>query len=59
MNEIFTKYLKSISSKFSHEETSEIGYRTDFEILLNKIFEKVIKIPRIDHDPKAKQGKET
>ena len=56
MKIIFENYIKSISSKFSHEETSEMGYRTDFEILLNKIFEKVIKIPRIDHDPKATQG---
>lgn len=55
MQEIFTKYLKSISSKFSHRETSEMGYRTDFEILLQGIFEK-INVKRIDHDPKAKHG---
>ena len=55
MNEIFTKYLKSISSKFSHVETSEMGYRTDFELLLQGIFEK-INVRRIDHDPKAKRG---
>jgi len=55
MNEIFTKYLKSISSKFSHVETSEMGYRTDFELLLQGIFEK-INVKRIDHDPKAKRG---
>ena len=32
-----------------------MGYRTDFEILLQGIFEK-INVKRIDHDPKAKQG---
>ncbi len=32
-----------------------MGYRTDFEILLQGIFEK-INVRRIDHDPKAKQG---
>ena len=55
MKNIFDKYLHSISSKFSHPETSEMGYRTDFEILLQGIFEK-INVKRIDHDPKAKQG---
>src|SRR3972149_5278690 len=47
-------YIQSISSKFSHEETSELGYRTDFEVLIKKIFES-INVRRIDHDPKAKQ----
>lgn len=55
MQSIFNKYLHSISSKFSHPETSEMGYRTDFELLLQGIFEK-INVKRIDHDPKAKQG---
>ncbi len=32
-----------------------MGYRTDFEILLQGIFEK-INVKRIDHDPKAKGG---
>lgn len=32
-----------------------MGYRTDFEILLQGIFEK-INVRRIDHDPKAKHG---
>jgi predicted helicase len=32
-----------------------MGYRTDFEILLQGIFEK-INVKRIDHDPKAKHG---
>src|SRR3990167_6445831 len=47
-------YIQSISSKFSHPETSELGYRTDFEVLIKKIFES-INVRRIDHDPKAKQ----
>jgi predicted helicase len=55
MQDIFKKYLHSVSSKFSRPETSEMGYRTDFEILLQGIFEK-INVRRIDHDPKAKQG---
>jgi len=55
MNQIFESYLKSISSKFKYEETSEMGYRTDFEILIKEIFES-INVRRIDHDPKAKKG---
>lgn len=55
MKQLFEKYIGSISKKFSHPETSEMGYRTDFEILLQGIFEK-INVKRIDHDPKAKQG---
>lgn len=55
MQNIFESYIQSISSKFSHEDTSELGYRTDFEVLLKCIFES-IKVHRIDHDAKAKQG---
>ncbi len=55
MQNIFDKYISSISSKFSHKETSEMGYRTDFEILLKEIF-KTIKVQRIDHDARAQQG---
>jgi type I restriction-modification system DNA methylase subunit len=55
MQNIFDKYISSISSKFSHKETSEMGYRTDFEILLKGIFE-FINVRRIDHDARAKQG---
>jgi predicted helicase len=55
MQNIFNHYIQSISSKFSHLETSEMGYRTDFEILLKGIFES-IKVKRVDHDAKAKQG---
>ena len=55
MNNLFTTYIQSVSNKFSHTETSEMGYRTDFEILLNGIFES-INVKRIDHDARAKQG---
>jgi len=55
MKNLFENYIRSISSKFSHEETSEMGYRTDFEILLKGIFE-AIKVQRIDHDAKAEKG---
>ncbi len=54
MNTFFDKYLTSISAKFKHKETSEMGYRTQFEILLNGIFEE-INVKRIDHDAKAKE----
>src|SRR4030042_1608521 len=52
---IFINYIQSISSKFSHKETTEMGYRTDFEILIKGIFES-INVRRIDHDARAKQG---
>lgn len=55
MQKIFEEYIQSISRKFSHEETSEMGYRTDFEILLKGIFES-INVSRFDHDARAKQG---
>jgi predicted helicase len=55
MKNIFDNYIKSISSKFSHIETSEMGYRADFEILLKGIF-KLINVKRVDHDPRARQG---
>jgi len=55
MQNIFENYIQSISSKFSHDETSEMGYRTDFEILLKGIFES-IKGKRILHDARAHQG---
>jgi len=54
MTGIFEPYLQDVSSKFSRESTSEMGYRTDLEILLKKIFE-TIKVHQIDHDPKAAQ----
>ncbi|MCL5031114.1 MAG: N-6 DNA methylase [Bacteroidetes bacterium] len=52
---IFETYIHSIKSKFKFEETSEMGYRTDFEILLKGIFES-INVNRIDHDAKAIKG---
>ncbi|MFH1561504.1 MAG: type ISP restriction/modification enzyme, partial [Patescibacteria group bacterium] len=52
---VLENYLQSISSKFAREETSEMGYRTDFEILLKGIFES-INVSRFDHDPRSKQG---
>ena len=52
MKDVFENYIQSISSKFSHDETSEMGYRTDFELLLRKTFDG----NRIGHDTKAKQG---
>jgi len=55
MKNLFEKYIQSISQKFSREETSEMGYRADFEILIKGIFES-IDVRRIDHDAKAKQG---
>lgn len=55
MKNLFENYIQSISSKFSHKETSEMGYRGDFEILLRGAFAS-INVKRIDNDPKAKQG---
>lgn len=55
MQNVFDNYIQSISSKFSHVETSEMGYRADFEILLKGIFES-INVKRVDHDPRARQG---
>ncbi|MBU0922618.1 N-6 DNA methylase [Patescibacteria group bacterium] len=55
MENTVKNYIQSISSKFSYEETSEMGYRTDFEILLKEIF-KSIKVTRFDHDARARQG---
>ena len=55
LGQYFDAYISSISSKFSHEETTEMGYRSDFELLIKKIFESV-NVRRIDHDPKAQQG---
>lgn len=51
----FDVYLNSVSKKFSHPETSEMGYRTDFEVLLKDIFQSVNNL-RIDHDAKANLG---
>lgn len=55
MKSLFETYIQSISSKFSRKETSEMGYRTEFEILIKKIFES-IKVQEIDHDAKFSDG---
>jgi type I restriction-modification system DNA methylase subunit len=55
MQNNFENYIYSISSKFVFKETTEMGYRTDFENLLKSIFDS-INIKRIDHDPGAKEG---
>src|SRR3989339_648913 len=55
MKNLFEKYIQSVSAKFAHEETSEMGYRTDFEILLKGVFES-LKVGRIDHDARTKEG---
>lgn len=55
MQNVFKNYIQLISKKFLYEETSEMGYRTDFENLIKEIF-KSIKTSRIDHDAKAVKG---
>lgn len=55
IQETLQKYVQLISKKFSYEETSEMGYRTDFENLLKEIFES-INVKRFDHDAKSVQG---
>lgn len=55
MEDIFSNYIQSVSVKFSHKETSEMGYRADFEVLLKSVFE-LINVQRIDHDAKARDG---
>ena len=52
---IFDTYIESITTKFSYEETSEMGYKTNFEILLKGIFES-INVTRFDHDSKSSGG---
>jgi predicted helicase len=52
---IFDNYIKSISTKFCYPETSEMGYRTDFQKLLEEVF-KTIHVHRIDHDARARDG---
>jgi len=55
MTDFFKSYIQKISEKCFYEETSEYGYRTDFENLLKNIFEE-INVKRIDHDAKAFKG---
>lgn len=55
MKAVFETYVQSIASKYVHEDTSEMGYRTDFEILIRKLFS-IMSGSRVGHDSKAKQG---
>src|SRR3989344_7726133 len=55
MKSQFDDYFQEISAKYSREQTSEMGYRTEFEILLKNIFESTGVID-IDHDARARQG---
>lgn len=55
IKDVLQNYINSVSSKYTHEETSEMGYRTDFELLLKGVFES-INVTRFDHDARAKQG---
>lgn len=55
MANLFENYITAVAAKFTHKETSEMGYRSDFEILLKGIFES-IKVERIDHDARATNG---
>ncbi len=55
MHSLFNDYVQSVSNKFAHKETSEMGYRTDFENLLKAIFES-INVQPIGHDDKATNG---
>ncbi|MFH0891044.1 MAG: hypothetical protein V1856_03360, partial [Candidatus Liptonbacteria bacterium] len=54
--EALEKYIQSVSVKFSHPETSEMGYRADFEALLKTVFSSVMQLPRVDHDARVKEG---
>lgn len=49
------EYLKKIAQKYSDTQTSEMGYRTDFENLLETIFTKEQKY-HIHHDAKSVGG---
>ncbi len=56
-HDVLENYVQSVSSKFrfSKDETTELGYRADFEILLKGIFEPLDN-SRVAHDPKAREG---
>jgi len=56
MQNTFDKYIRSVSKKFKLEQTSEMGYRTEFENLLNELFGSVKSFSGIDHDAKAFKG---
>ena len=50
--QLLDDYILQISNKFSFAETTELGYRTDFELLLKNIFDE-INVKRIDHDART------
>ncbi len=52
---IMDQYLKKIAQKYTDTQTSEMGYRTDFENLLETIFTKEEKY-HIHHDAKSVGG---
>src|SRR3990170_1415508 len=52
---ILENYIQSTATKFSHPETSEMGYRADLEALLKNVFESVGGL-HIFHDARAVQG---
>ena len=55
LKKLFEVYIQGVSEKFSREQTSEMGYRSEFETLVKGIFES-INVKDIDHDAKARQG---
>ena len=55
MREIIESYLQAISSKFAYEETSEMGYRANFEELLKQVFSS-INHTHVFHDARTQQG---
>src|SRR3989344_7377073 len=55
MQDIIGTYIKSITSKFAYEETSEMGYRADFEELLKQIFSS-ISHTHVFHDARTQNG---
>lgn len=55
MSDYFNTYIQSISNKFSDPDTTEMGYRTDFENLLTNFFQKDKKY-HIHHDARAIAG---
>ena len=52
MEAAIQEYFRSIAVKFKHEDTSELGYRADFENLLKQIF-KDSDVYRFTHDGKV------
>lgn len=55
MKSFVSQYINDISTKYSVTNTSEYGYRTEFETFLKNIFQS-IGVKRIDHDAKSRDG---